>query len=123
NPAQMQRQHTVRNHDGNRTSTERTPHMTKAQPEGRIPKPDCCCVLETRRDSDLGTYTTHSLQNPAGHWIGSFETPRRISKCDDQLYVKVDPELDKRLKNRPRELLRHCLQDSYLQCSAFRTIG
>src|SRR5215467_11177808 len=97
--------------------------MTKAQLEGRIPKPDCCCLPETRRGSDLGTYISRSPQNPAGHWIEFFETPRRISKCDGRMSVKVDPELDKPSKNRPKELLRYCLQDSHLQCSAFRAVG
>src|SRR5262249_51548466 len=121
-PAQTQTPHSDDNCGGNPTARGQHPRTTGAGLEETIPTPDYCSMLETRTDSDPGTYITHSLQNPAGHWIGSFETPRRISKCSDQLYVKVDPEPDKQSRNCPKELPRYGLTDSSLLCRSFRTV-
>src|SRR5215472_12795208 len=74
-------------------------------------------------DSDPGMYRSHSLRNPTAHWIGSFETRRRTSWCAYHVQTKLDPEVDKRLKNRLKELQRYCQADSYLQCRWSRTVG
>src|SRR5262249_21781005 len=107
---------------GNRTWRDQRRRTTTARLEERIPEPDYCCVLELRRDSDPGTHTTRSHQNPAGHWTRLFETPRRISTCVGRLCAIVGLEREKQSKNRPMELPRYCLSDSSLQCRSFRTV-
>src|SRR5215467_16162591 len=72
---QTQKRQFVDNLGSNLPSAELHRCTTAVGLQERIPMLDCCFVLEIRRDSDPGTRTSRSPQNPAGHWIGSFATP------------------------------------------------